>query len=119
MAQLRQLVHPEAAGTDVAPVGIGSDRDGATIDVSDAELEAQALAADPDGAPADDAVSLWEREGTDRDGLLPGWYLPVAPTGSRRLQGWRRRLAWLVIATFLVIDAAGLCSTYGPLIFHR
>lgn len=87
--------------------------------LSDAELTALALAADPDQRVAADAVSLWERDGTDRDGLLPAWYLPVAPAGSRRLQGWRRRLAWLVIATFVTIDAVGLCSTYGPLIFDR
>jgi hypothetical protein len=32
---------------------------------------------------------------------------------SRVLQGWRRRIVFLVIASFLLINAYGLCSTYG------
>lgn len=85
--------------------------------VSDDDLTAAALAADPDTAAGDDAVSLWELQGRDQEGLLPGWYMPVAPTGTGLLHGWRRRLGWFIIITFLVIDGVGLCSTYGPLIF--
>ncbi len=86
--------------------------------VPDDELVAAALAADPDTKADDHAVSLWELQGSDQQGLLPSWYMPVAPAGTGLLQGWRRRLGWFVIITFLVIDAVGLCSTYGPLIFH-
>lgn len=81
--------------------------------LSDAELEAQALAAAPTDVAGDDAVPYWEL--TDRKdlGLLPDWYMPTASAGARRLVGWKRRLAWALIFTFLSINAAGLCSTYG------
>lgn len=87
--------------------------------LSDDELTAAALAADPDTVADGDAPSLWDLDDSPRGELLPSWYLPVSPAGSRHLRGWRRRLAYLVIATFLSIDAVGLCSTYGPLIFGR
>jgi hypothetical protein len=39
--------------------------------------------------------------------------------GVRRLEGWRRHVARLsaalVIASFVVINAFGLCNTYGQL----
>ena len=40
----------------------------------------------------------------------------VAPTRQLR-RGWRRVAVWLVIASFLTIDAYGLCSTYGQIVF--
>ena len=88
--------------------------------MSDEELTALALAADPD-APADaDAVPLSEylQSGDDgEDQLLPEWYMPAPMSGARRLRGWRRRVAILVIVAFLLIDAYGLCSTYGSVVF--
>jgi hypothetical protein len=83
--------------------------------ISDDELTALALAADPDAPLDDDAVSLWELmdEGSD---LLPGWYMPSPMTGGRRLRGWRRRVAILIVVAFLLIDAYGLCSTYGDVV---
>ena len=80
--------------------------------ITDEELESLALAADPDVALDDDAVSLWELEHTDDD-LLPAWYMPSPMVGVARLQGWKRTVVLLIIVSFLVIDAAGLCSTYG------
>ena len=86
---------------------------------TDEELTELALAADPD-APVDaDAVSLFdavsaEGEGDGgRGGLLPGWYMPAVAGGLRPLHGWKRRVVWLIIASFLLINAYGLCSTYG------
>jgi hypothetical protein len=29
------------------------------------------------------------------------------------MHGWRRRMVLLIIVSFLLIDAYGLCSTYG------
>jgi hypothetical protein len=86
--------------------------------VSDEELTALALAADPD-APADaDAIPLTEYlRSEDDEGLLPDWYMPAPMHGARRLRGWRRRLAILVIVAFVLIDAYGLCSTYGAVVF--
>jgi hypothetical protein len=49
------------------------------------------------------------------DGIAPlvgDWYMP-APRSSRLLTGWRRRMALSLVGTFLVIEAVGLCSTYG------
>ena len=75
-----------------------------------------ALAADPD-APIDaDAVPLSEFLRDDDERLLPEWYMPAPMQGGRRLHGWRRRVAILVIVAFLLIDAYGLCSTYGSVV---
>jgi hypothetical protein len=89
--------------------------------LTDDELTALALAGDPDAPIPDDAVNLWEleRSGEDADGaegLLPDWYMPAPMAGARRLRGWRRRVAILVIVTFLLIDMYGLCSTYGSVV---
>jgi hypothetical protein len=85
--------------------------------ISDDELTALALAADPDAPLPDDAVNLWELErGEDGEGLLPEWYMPAPMAGARRLRGWRRRVAILLIVVFVLIDAYGLCSTYGSVV---
>ena len=78
---------------------------------TDEELTELALAADPD-APVDyDAVSPFAT--AHPAGLLPEWYMPAVAGGIRPLRGWRRRVVLLIIASFLLIDAYGLCSTYG------
>jgi len=85
--------------------------------VSDEELAEQALAADPDVEVAGDAVPLSTLLGPggvpDADALLPGWYMPAPMETARLLHGWRRRVVLLVIASFVLINAYGLCSTYG------
>jgi hypothetical protein len=83
--------------------------------VSDEELSALALAADPDGVVADDAVNLWDVVGQDR-GPLPDWYMPPVSAGPRTHPRWRRRIALLIICAFLTVDAYGLCVTYGYLV---
>jgi len=84
---------------------------------TDDELIELALAADPDPSVADDAVPLSEflglmepSEGAD---LLPGWYMPAPMGTGRMLQGWRRRIVLLIVVSFVLINAVGLCSTYG------
>jgi hypothetical protein len=79
---------------------------------TDAELSALALEADPDEAIADDAVSFWALTGGHETQRLPEWYMP-SPHGARLVHGWRRHVVLLIIVTFLVIDAYGLCNTYG------
>jgi len=80
--------------------------------LSDEELEALALAADPDAPLPDDAVPL--DLGAPSLALLPTWYM--APVVGRRLTQKRYKVAILVlIAAFLLIDAFGLCATYGPI----
>ena len=63
-------------------------------------------------------MSFWDvqRAGGD-EGLLPDWYMPSPMAGARRLTGWRRRVAIVIVVAFLLIDAAGLCSTYGAVVF--
>ena len=80
--------------------------------ITDDELAALALAADPDAGPDADAVP-W-RAGGPGEGPLPDWYMPAPMTGRR---GWRpRAVAGVIILAFLVINAFGLCITYGLLV---
>lgn len=84
--------------------------------ISDDELAALALAAEPVDEVDDDAVSVWEVVGGD--GTTPGlpdWYMPSTPSAARSGRPWRRRIILLIIIAFVVIDAFGLCSTYGHL----
>lgn len=83
---------------------------------TDDELAAQAMAADPDAAPADDAVSFWEVAAEPgAPPLVADWYMPapMAGAGTGTRSPWRRRVALVLVATFLLIEAYGLCSTYG------
>jgi hypothetical protein len=79
-----------------------------TTPFTDDELTALALAADPDAPLSDDAVEVLPLNGTS---ALPGWYMPAA--AIRLSARWQRPLIYAVIAAFLIIDAFGLCSTYG------
>jgi hypothetical protein len=79
--------------------------------ISDEELTAQALAADPDQPLDPDAVPL--NGGPEVDGLLPSWYMPT-PMGVSRKR-WHRVLVIAAIASFVVINAFGFCITYGLL----
>lgn len=96
----------------IAPSDLGPTTTGdcmGEIGITDAELSALALAADPDAPLGPDAVPLDLYLGTTPE-LLPLWYMPrpMAP-GAR----WRTVVVVVLIAAFLLIDAAGLCSTYG------
>jgi hypothetical protein len=111
---------PTTTPAHLGQVGGGSVDDHPTNDdLTDDELAAVALAADADEPLPDDAVSLWELDGDGGRALLPDWYMPVAATGTRRLRGWRRTLAWVLVLTFFAIDGVGLCSTYGPILMGR
>ncbi len=98
----------DAVGSD----GVGTDEvvdDGFT----EAELTALALAADPD-APVDvDAVPLSVYLGQGA-GLLPSWYMPepMVRQGGR----WRLPVVLVIVAAFVIIEAFGLCSTFGQLV---
>lgn len=81
--------------------------------VDDEELAALALASDPDTVVGDGAVCLWDLPGTGGPSPLPEWYMPAPSTGGRLLTGWRRRLVYLIVAAFILINMHGLCSTYG------
>ena len=86
--------------------------------MTDDELCAAALDADPETVVADDAVCFWDLTGHGVQ-PLPAWYMPAPMGGS--LRGWRSCVARfnvaLIIASFLAINAYGLCNTYGQLHF--
>jgi hypothetical protein len=94
--------------------------------ISDDELTTLALAADPEqrvdpsAIPLDEYLaSVAEPEDVGRFGgvgLLPSWYM--APVATRSIGRLARLVCLLVIGTFLVIEAVGLCSTYGQPLFH-
>lgn len=100
---------PEAFDAVDGPVGdAGADESGFT----DEELTALALSAEP-GTPFDrDAVPLAVYLG-QAPGLLPEWYMPS--TMARARTRWRLPVVMTIVGAFLVIEALGLCSTYGTL----
>jgi len=80
------------------------------IEISDEELTALALAADPDAGVDDDAVPFGGGDGDGPDGLLPAWYMPA----PRQRAGRSRRVVFAVfIGALLLVNGAGLCVTYG------
>jgi len=87
--------------------------DGPDVRPTDAELTALALAASPLDRPADDAVPLATYLGLE-PGLLPAWYMPT-PTARIRTR-WRLPVVVALIAVFVVIEAFGLCSTFGQVV---
>ncbi len=84
--------------------------------VSDDELTALALEADPDTIADDAAPSFWTVRAAQTDGLLPEWYMPSSTGATRLPRGWRRRVVLVIIISFLAIAASGLCSTYGQIV---
>lgn len=83
--------------------------------ISDEELTALALAADPDQPLAPDAVPIADYL-ADAFGPLPAWYM--APVMARHSGRRRQVIILAVIGAFLLIEAFGLCSTYGQFPFH-
>lgn len=82
------------------------------VGISDEELTELALAADPDAPLAADAVPM-DQHLSQFSGALPLWYMaPVVRSGGGR---WRRPIILAVVGAFLLIDALGLCNTYGVL----
>ena len=81
--------------------------------ISDEELTALALADDPERPIDPDAVpvSLYPNVSP---GALPLWYMPPVMAGGS--VGWRRPVIIGLVLTFLLIDALGLCITYGALV---
>ena len=81
--------------------------------VSEEELTALALAADPDAPLDEDAVPLAQYLG-DHAGLLPAWYMPTPMARTGR--PWRIPVVLAIVAAFVIIEAFGLCSTFGQLV---
>jgi hypothetical protein len=65
-----------------------------------------------------DAVSVWEvLDVDDEPALLPEWYQPAPMRRRRLLTGWQRHVVIGTVVAFIAIDAFGLCSTYGHIVF--
>lgn len=92
----------------------GSDPDPLTAD----ELCALALGAEAGGPPADDAVPMEEylaaHGSGDRSGLLPTWYMPTPM--ARVNPRWRTPVILAIVGAFVLIEAFGLCSTFGQIV---
>ena len=78
--------------------------------ISDEELTALALAADPNATIDDDAVA-WSGQVLHRSGLLPDWYMPTP--AAMRTGRLPRALVITLIVGFVAINAFGLCVTSG------
>jgi len=78
------------------------------VEITDEELEAEALAADPHAPIGDDVEPFGVAQA---DGLLPDWYMPVA--GPIRRTKPRVFAVAGIIASLIVVNGAGLCVTYG------
>jgi hypothetical protein len=87
----------------------GSDLD---ADLTEEELTELALAADPDAPLSADAVPIGVHLAQWGD-PLPLWYMPpVVRSGGGR---WKMPVVLAVVGAFLLIEALGLCNTYGIL----
>lgn len=81
-------------------------------DFSDEELTALALAADPIAPLGQDAVPLAVYLG-QTSGPLPDWYMP-SPMVRIHIW-WRLPVVMTIVGAFLMIEALGLCNTFGAL----
>lgn len=82
---------------------------------TDDDLARLALAADPDEPLAEDAVPVnVYLAGSVR--ALPEWYM--APVMARCTGRLGRAVILAIVGAFLLIEAFGLCSTYGQIPFH-
>jgi hypothetical protein len=84
--------------------------------ISDEELTALALSDDPNAPLPPDAVPL-DSYLARGEGPLPAWYMPPVVTAGRNGRS-RRMVVLALIAAFVLIEAFGLCSTYGQMPFH-
>ena len=88
---------------------------GATLPITDEELTALALSADPDQPLDADAVPIGVYL-ANTVGPLPEWYM--APVMVRHSGHRQRAVILAVVGSFVLIEAFGLCSTYGQWPFH-
>ncbi len=88
---------------------------GTDDELTDDELTTLALAAEPEPSLAD-ARPIHEVLGDAGESTLPAWYMPPVMRGLPRVQGWRRGVILSFVLALVVIEAFGLCSTYGQFI---
>jgi hypothetical protein len=81
--------------------------------LSDEELTRLAMDADPDAPLSSDAIPVSLHLAQFAGLALPEWYMPPAMARSGRR--WRTPIVMAIIAAFLLIEALGLCNTFGQL----
>ncbi|HEY4948058.1 MAG TPA: hypothetical protein VII19_09165 [Acidimicrobiales bacterium] len=102
-------MHDQGVVGDVGPGG----RQPPELGFTEAELTELALAADPGGPIDDDAVPVAVYLAQE-PGLLPTWYMPSPMT--RHSRSWQVPVVLVIVAAFVIIEAFGLCSTFGQLV---
>ena len=91
----------------------GGDGEMSGAELTEAELTELALAADPDAPLEEGAVPLSVYL-DQAPSLLPSWYMPFPM--ARPGRGWRIPVVVVIVAAFVIIEAFGLCSTFGQLV---
>ena len=86
---------------------------GETPPLTDAELTELALSTEPGLPPPDDALPISSYLGQTA-GLLPAWYMPTPM--SRVRPRWQLAVVIVLVAAFVIIEAFGLCSTFGQVV---
>jgi hypothetical protein len=82
---------------------------------SEEELCRLALAGDHDAPLSKQAIPLSLHLAQFAGAALPGWYM--APATARSGRRWRTPVVVAVVSSFLLIEALGLCNTFGQLTF--
>jgi len=104
-------VDTKVTGGEVTGVEAG------TFPLTEDELCALALRSDAGRQPADDAVPMadfLDSRGGGGTGLLPAWYMPAPMV--RVSPKWRTPVVLAIVAAFVLIEASGLCSTFGQIV---
>jgi hypothetical protein len=81
--------------------------------LTEEELTRLALEADLDAPLSQDAIPLSLHLAQFAGAALPDWYM--APATSARGRGWRTPVVMGIIFAFVLIEALGLCNTFGQL----
>jgi hypothetical protein len=77
--------------------------------ITDEELAALAMAADPDAPIPDDAIPFG-LAGTTHAALLPAWYMPAPSSRQGRV---RRVVLAVLVCSLLAANVVGFCVTNG------
>jgi hypothetical protein len=90
-----------------------ADADVVELPLTEEELTTLAMAADPDAPLSDDAIPLSLHLAKFAGAALPEWYMAPATSGTGRR--WRTPVVVALVFAFVLIEALGLCNTFGQL----
>jgi hypothetical protein len=107
-----QRTRSDETGADGGPAA-GSAGEQVDESWTEAELTELALSADRDAPIDEDAVPMAVYLGQTA-GLLPEWYMPTPML--RRARSWRVPVVLAIVGAFVILEAVGLCSTFGPVV---